>query len=183
MPDAPTRTKRGLDPATAAELGDLLHELSANKDTRKLIAKAIKKVKPDSPHAAAFGDVDVEEKFETLEAEREAKELERQQQEVVRRMNSQRARLLSGEGGRKYDEDTVKKIEDLMQKKGVTDYDDGATLYAATLPPEDPKPGKHEQPAGTTWEFPDWAKFGKDPNKAARDTAHTVIGEFMRKRA
>jgi hypothetical protein len=181
-----TRTKRGLDIQTAAELGDLLHELTHDKKTRKIIAKAIKDAKPDSPHAAAFSDVDVEDRFETFKREQEEAAIKRQQEDIMRRMNERRAALLTGGpdgNGRKYAEDDVKKIEDLMQKKGLTDYDDGATLYAATLPPVDPKPGA-EIPAqhGSTWEFPEWAEYAANPNKAARDGAYQDIAEFMRKR-
>lgn len=180
------RTKRGLDLATAAELGDLLHELTHDKKTRKAIAAAIKTIKPDSPHAAAFADVDVEDRFETFKREQEEAALKRQQDDLLARMNAKRAALLTGGpdgSGRKYGEDDVKKIEELMQKKGITDYDDGATLYAATLPPLDPKPGV-DLPVqhGATWEFPEWAKFGPNPDKAARETATSVITEFMRKR-
>src|SRR5260370_27214216 len=155
------RTKRGLDLATAAELGDLLHELTHNKTTRKIIAKAIKDAKPDSPHAAAFSDVDVEDRFDTFKAEQEAKELKRQQDAVLDRMNRQRANLLTGGAdgiGRKYAEDDVKKIEALMQQKGISDYDDGATLYAATLPPIDPPTNELPPQHGATWEFPEWSK-------------------------
>jgi hypothetical protein len=176
------RTKRGLDAATASELADLFHELSHDPETRKIIATAVKKKKAGSAHAEAFKDVDLEERIESFEQKQERKDLERQQQEVVARMNAQRQRLLEGgDTGRKYSEDDVKKIETLMQKKGITDYDDGAVLYSATLPPEDPQPGK-DIPAqhGATWEFPEWGKFGKDPVKASRDTAHQVITEFMR---
>src|SRR5260370_37545794 len=152
------RTKRGLDLATAAELGDLLHELTHDKKTRKIIAKAIKDAKPDAPHAAAFSDVDVEDRFDTFKAEQEAKELKRQQDAVLDRMNRQRANLLTGGAdgiGRKYAEDDVKKIEALMQQKGISDYDDGATLYAATLPPIDPRPREDiPPPHGATLEFP-----------------------------
>lgn len=180
-----TRTRRGLDLATAAELGDLLHELTHDKKSRKIIADAIRKVKPDSPHAAAFTDVEVDDKFESFRAEQEAKDLKRQQDAIVERMNRHRQALLTGgpDGtGRKYGEDDLKKIESLMSAKGLTDYDDGATLYAATLPPVDPHPPSEIPQHGATWEFPEWSKFGADPNKAARDTAHTVITEFMRKR-
>jgi len=179
-------SKRGLPMATAAELGDLLHELTHNKETRKTIAAAIKKAKPESPHAAAFSDVEVEDRFEKFTRDQEEKELKRQQDAIVARMNERRAALLTGGpdgSGRKYAEDDIKKIEALMQSKGITDYDDGATLYAATLPPIDPTPG-NEPPVqhGSTWEFPEWSKFGADPVKASRDAAHTVITEFMRKR-
>jgi hypothetical protein len=181
-----TRTRRGLDLQTAAELGDLLHELTHDKKFRGKLGRLIKEAKPESPHAAAFSDIDVEDRFESFKAEQEAKALLQQQEDIMRRMNERRAALLSGGpdgSGRKYAEDDIKKIETLMQSKGLTDYDDGATLYAATLPPVDPRPGA-DIPAqhGSTWEFPEWSKFGADPVKASRDTAHTVITEFMRKR-
>jgi hypothetical protein len=180
-----TRTKRGLDLATAADLADLFHELSQHKETRKIVASAVKKLKPDSPHAMAFADIDQADRFEEFRAEQEAKDLKRQQDEVLSRMNRQRASLLTGgeDGqGRKYDEDDVKKIEALMQKKGISDYDDGATLYAATLPPIDREPSSEMPQHGATWEMPEFAKFGNDPLKASREVAHQVIGEFMRKR-
>jgi hypothetical protein len=180
------RTKRGLDMATAADLADLMHELSQDKRTRKLVAKAVKELRPDSPHSAAFADVDLGDQFESFRAEQEAKELKRQQDDVLARMNRQRSNLITGGpdgSGRKYAEDDVKKIEEMMQRKGISDYDDGATLYAATLPPMDPDPNREMPlPSGTTWDFPEWGKYAHDPNKAARDTAHTVITEFMRKR-
>jgi hypothetical protein len=184
MTDPTPRSRHGFDPATAFELADLLKELSENKETRRDIARAIKKAKGDSPHAAAFKDVEIEDKFEELKQKQEEDSLRREGERLVAEMNAKRKRLLDGDdAGRKYSEDDIKKIEDLMQKKGIRDYDDGATLYAATLPPSDPKPGKDELPQhGATWEFPRWDEFGKDPVKASRNEAHRVIGEFMRKR-
>lgn len=175
-----------LDPATAADLGALLHQLSHNPKTRKMIAKAIKEAKPDSPHAQAFKDVDVEDRFEEFTRQQEDKDLKRAQEAMLAQMNQKRAALLTGGAdgsGRKYVEDDVKKIEELMQRKGISDYEDGATLYAATLPPIDPPSDAEIAPQhGATWEFPEWGKFGADPVKASRDTAHNVITEFMRKR-
>jgi hypothetical protein len=174
-----------LDPAIAADLGALLHELSQNPKTRKTIAKAIRDAKPDSPHAQAFKDIEIEDRFESFREEQAAAEVKRQQDIILARMNQQRASLISGgpDGqGRKYGEDDVKKIEALMQQKGISDYDDGAILYAATLPPLDPQPNELPPQHGATWEFPEWGKFGSDPVKASRDTAHNVITEFMRKR-
>jgi hypothetical protein len=178
-------TDRQFDPAVANDLTALFLKLSHNPKTRKIIAKAIKEGAPDSRHAQAFADVDVDDKFEKFREEQEARETKRQQDELIRHMNAKRNSLLVGgpEGdGRKYSEDDIKKIEDLMQKKGIVDYDDGATLYAATLPPVDPNPNYEPPQHGATWEIPEFAKFGNDPNKAARDTAHQMIGEFMRKR-
>jgi len=76
----------------------------------------------------------------------------------------------------------MKKIEELMNKKGIIDYDDGATLYAATLPPEQPNPSHMPEVHGATWDFPEWAKFGDNPVKASRETANQVITELMRQR-
>lgn len=183
----PQRTKRGLDLNVAAELGDLLHELTQDKKFRAKIGRVIKEAKPESPHAQAFADVDLEDKFESFKREQEEKEIKSAQDRAVARMAAQRDALMSGgpEGtGRKYSEDDIKKIEALMEKKGLTDYDDAATLYAATLPPVG-KPEYEVPPSahGTTWEFPEWATFGKDPVNASRKIANEVIGEFMRKRA
>ena len=183
---AADRSKRGLPLQVAAELGDLLHELTHDPKARGEIGRVIRKVRPDSPHAAAFADLENEDRITAFEQKQADKELKAQQQAVLDRMNAQRASLLTGgqDGqGRKYSEEDIGKIEALMQKKGITDYDDGATLYAATLPPVNPKPENLPQQHGATFEFPEWSTFGKDPVRASRNIAHQVIDEFQRKRA
>jgi hypothetical protein len=174
-----------LSPEAQADLANLFFQLSQDPKTRKEIGRLVRKARPDTPHAMAFKDIEIEERFASFEEQQAAKEQKRQQDEILSRMNAQRARLLTGseDGGRQYSEDDVKKIEALMQKKGITDYEDGATLYAATLPPVDPRPGddipiEH----GATWEFPAWDKFAQNPDKAARNEAHSAITELMRKR-
>ena len=174
----------GLDLETAAKLGNLFHGLAHNPKTRRAVAKVVREVLPDSPEARSFSDVEIEDKFETFKQEQEDKEIQRQQKSALARMNAQRSQLLTGGhdgSGRKYSEDDVSKIEKLMEKKGIVDYEDGAILYASTLPPDDPKPARDMPGAhGATWEFPEWAKFGPDPVKASRDTANQVITELMR---
>jgi hypothetical protein len=172
-----------LDPAVAADLASLALQLSHNPDTRREFGKLVRKAAPESRHAAAFKDVELEDRFQTFEEKQAEKELKRQQDEIVARMNVQRQSLLNGGAdgnGRKYSEDDVAAIEALMQKKGISDYDDGATLYAATLPPVT-KPENEPPVHGTTWEFPEFGKFGKDPVRASREIAGQVIAEFQRK--
>ncbi len=186
MNDTPNRSKRGLDLGVAAELGDLLHELTHDPKVRGKIGRVIREARPDSPHAAAFADIEQEDRISAFEKRQEDKEIDRQKQAVLDRMNGQRSALLTGGpdgNGRKYSEDDVKKIEALMERKGVTDYEDGATLYAATLPPESPKPSDTAPKHGATWEFPEWAKFSKNHQLAARDTAYQVLDEIRRRRA
>lgn len=183
------RTRRGLDVATAAELGDLLHELTHDKRGRKQIAKLIQQIKPDSPHAAAFGDVDIEDRFEEFKQTQEEDRLRRESEAVNRELARQRNTLLTGgqDGeGRKFTEEQVKQIEALMEARGIRSYEDGATLYAATMPPVDPD---HETAPrhGATYEFPTigtvpFEEFAKNPNAASRDMAHQLIGEFNRRR-
>jgi hypothetical protein len=174
-----------LSPEAQADLANLFVSLSQDPKTRKEIGRLVRKARPDTPHAMAFKDVEIEERFESFEEQQAAKELKRQQDDMLARMNAARARLLTGDedgSGRKYSEDDVKAIEALMQKKGITDYDDGATLYAATLPPVDPQPHEIAPQHGSTWEFPRWSDFGADPVKASRNEAHQAITELMRKR-
>jgi hypothetical protein len=186
---APQRTKRGLDLATAAELGDLLHELTHDKRGRRGIAKLIKELKPDSPHAQAFTDVDIEDRFEAFKEEQEADRLRRESEAVNRELARQRNALLSGGpdgSGRKYSEEQVKQIEELMMSRGIRSYDDGATLFAATNPPVDPE--HDEAPRhGATYQFPTvgnvpFEEFAKNPASASRDMAHQLIDEFNRRK-
>ena len=175
-----------IDDATAIKLGRMFAGMAHHDKGRKTAAKLVRDTMPDSPEARSFADVEQEERFEAFKQEQEAKEIERQKDAVVAKMDAQRRRLLSGGDngeGRKYSEDDVKQIETLMQKKGIIDYEDGAVLYAATLPPSEPKPGRDiPEVHGATWEFPEWAKFGPDPVKASRETANQVITELMRQR-
>jgi hypothetical protein len=175
-----------IDDATAARLGRMFVEMSHHPKGRKGAAHLVREVMPDSPEARSFADVEQEERFESFKREQEEREIERQKDAAVAKMGAQRSRLISGGDngeGRKYSEDDVKKIEELMQKKGIIDYEDGATLYAATLPPSEPKPGKDiPEVHGTTWDFPEFQKFGKDPVRASRETANQVITELMRQR-
>jgi len=179
-----TRSKRGLTIDVAAELGDLLYDLTHDKKTRAKIGRIIKEAKPDSNHAAAFKDIELEDRLEEFEKKQEERSIEEMRKAAVSRMETQRARLLSGgdDGeGRKYSEDDVKKIEELMQKRGIVDYDDGAVLYGHSNP--QPGPLEHEPDVpGTTWEFPEFAKFKDDPVKASREVAFQAIRELRQRK-
>ena len=176
-----------IDPAVAQDLARLALDLSHDKKFRKQFGKLVKEAKPESPHAAAFADVDIEDKFESFKSEQEQREIKRAQDAIMERLNAQRQKLLEGsEDGSapKYDEDTVKKIEELMQKKGISDYEDGRILYAAQNPPTNTKPEKLPAQQGATWEFPEGSKaFFENDKKASLNMAYQVIDEFQRRRA
>jgi hypothetical protein len=175
-----------LDPKVAEDLGNLAYELGHDPKTRKAFGKLVREAKPDSPHARAFSDVDMEDKFEAFERKQAERELKAAQDAVVASMNRARQNLLTGGAdgaGPKYDEDTVKKIEKFMEDNGISNYAHGAVLYANENPPlsppgDDPPPNMH----GDHWELPEFEKFNKDPDGAARSTAFQVIKEFRQKR-
>jgi hypothetical protein len=176
-----SRSKRGLAIEVAADLGDLLYDLTHDEKHRAKVGKLIKEARPDSPHAKAFKDVELEDRLSAFEQQQEQRELEGQRKAIVARMEAQRARLLVGddEGGRKYSEDDIKKIEELMEKKGLTDYEDGAALYSATVP--QPGPLDDDPIRGSTWEFPQFDKFKDNPAKASKEVAYEVIRELRQK--
>jgi hypothetical protein len=177
-----SRSKRGLAIEVAADLGDLLYDLTHDEKHRAKVGKLIKEARPDSPHAKAFKDVELEDRLSAFEEQQQQREIEGQRKAIVSRMEAQRQRLLDGDddgGGRKYSEDDIKKIEELMEKKGLTDYEDGATLYSATMP--QPGPLGEDPIRGSTWEFPEFAKFKDDPVKTSKEVAYDVIRELQQK--
>lgn len=184
------RTRRGLDPATAAELGDLLHELTHDKRGRRGIAKLIKEIKPDSPHAQAFADVDIEDRFEDFKREQEEDRLRRESERINNELARQRNDLLTGGAdgeGRKFSEDDVKKIEELMTARGIRSYADGAVIYGTLNPPVDPDHENGAPQHGATYQFPtignlSFEDFARNPNGASRDLAHSMITEFNRRK-
>jgi hypothetical protein len=172
--------KKELDPVVAQDLAQLALSLSHDKKTRKAFGKLVKEARPDTPHAAAFADIEIEDKFEAFTRAQEEKELKAQQQRVLDRMNQQRQRLLDGDdSGRKYSEDDIKKIEALMEKKGIVDYEDAKILYSATLPPQNQRPERDVPKPSATWDMPEIGKFMNPA--ASRDIAFQVIDEFQRK--
>jgi hypothetical protein len=182
------KTPVQLDPATMADLSGLFYELAHDKETRKDIAKLVKKKFPD--RAASFTDIDNQEAIEALEA----KHLEREQLAEGRRiqaeLNKQRQDLI--DSGR-YDEKSVGEIEKIIERHGhAINYETASILYSHENPPANPQDGPpDDQRIGATWEFPTvngkdgkaipFAEFAKDPNSAAHNAAYSVITEFKKR--
>jgi hypothetical protein len=161
-----------LDPNTAQALGELMHKLAHNPKTRKSVAKMVKEVDPD--RAAAFTDIELDDKVEALREEFTAKEDARQREEVTRKLEAQRKGLLA----KGYTEDQVKEIEEkVMPRYGISDYDAASVLWANENPPAQPTPGE-KRSNGTHWEFPMFEQYASDPRKASLDRAHEVIDEL-----
>lgn len=161
-----------VDQATLIELGKLALQVGHNPKTRRQFFQAVKEIAPE--RYAAQIDQRVEDQLEEIRREREADKLAREQEKVTTRLEAARAALLS-----RYSEDDVKKIEtDVMQRYGISDYEAAAKLYAADNVPANPR---NDPPkTGATWEMPNFEGLVKNPVKAARDMAFSVIDELNR---
>ena len=182
MTDAP----KPIDPNVAQDLARLALDLSHDKKTRKAFGKIVREAKPIRPMPRRLPMWKSRTSSRRSSPKSSSSESSGQQDAIVEKLNRDRQQLLAGSddgSAPKYDEDTVKKIEELMQKKGISDYEDGRILYAALNPPANTKPSNEPTPPGATWELPAFAEYAKDPNKAARNNAYAVIDEFSRRRA
>jgi Skp family chaperone for outer membrane proteins len=176
---------RQLTPAEQAELSQMFFDLTHDKETRRDIARLVKKKFPD--RAAAFGDVDLSDQIEALRQEQEQKELMAQARVYQAELDRQAAELSS-----KYSPEQIAAIREVADRAGNTiDLKTAAVLYAHENPPPNPQEGPPEEPKTGTWEFPTvngrdgkaipFADFAKDPNSAARNAAYQVITDFKKR--
>jgi hypothetical protein len=153
-------------------MGNLLHRLAGNPETRAQTLASIKKIDPSYRLPA---DVEIASLRQELAAKSEADKKTEQQQRAQNRRNNQRKKLVESHG-----EDIVKQIEEVTLKKYPhLDLEDAAKLYAADngpvmAPTNSNKQARH----GQYWEFPDIPGLLSNPDKAASDMAYSIIDEF-----
>lgn len=166
-----------------ADLAALAYELGHNPQTRADLARIVNKVDPQRARAS-FPDIvqqsqfaqlknDIEQRFARDAAEKEKARYERQRDALKDR----------------YSAEQIGDIEKEMTRAGVTNWEDGAVLYAAKNPASDPRyqPPPQERPSAK-WEFPTvpgrdgkmmtFKDFAHDPRSASMDAAYSVISEF-----
>lgn len=176
----------GLSADAAAAVIKLSRGMANSKDIGERVAFYDLAAKTD-PTIALPPDVQIEKFKRDQKARDDAREIETRQKETNKKLEAQRKSLI--ESGR-YDEDTVSKMEkEIMEPRGISDYDIAATLYAAANPEPDVHVPVRGQ-AGATWDMP-WKTQSKDqvsallanPRKAALEKAHAVVTELRKKRA
>lgn len=156
------------DERSEMEMGRLMKRLAANPKTRRPVLNAIRVLDPQ----ARFADQDVQDLREEL-ARKDAQRAAQLNAAIERtRMETQRKSL-----GSRYKEEQIKEIETLMQTHGILDYDIGAKLYAADLPP--PVPVHQTNSRGGPWTLPDDKELLNNPREWANKQAQAVIGEFI----
>ena len=168
----PAAAPAQIDPETAQQLAALALRLGRG-ETRREFIKLVKKVDP----SRSFPDVEMQDLREEMESKFAEEETKRQAAATKKRMEEARQALI--DSGR-FTEDDVKKIEtDVMQAKGIADYETAAVLYGAQHAPAKAAP---EISTGGTWTFPDHKGLREDPNKWARDQAFAAVGEIKARR-
>lgn len=166
-----------------ADLAALAYELGHNPQTRDGLAHLVNKVDPQRARAS-FPDVVAKSQFAQLEQKVEQRFAKAEAEKQKERYERQRDRLKD-----RYSDEQIGEISKEMQRAGVTDWEDGAVLYAAKRPEADPRyqPSPQERPSAK-WEFPTVAgrdgkpmsfkDFAADPRTASMDAAYSVISEF-----
>lgn len=170
-----------LAPEVADDLAQILLTTAgpaAPKARRKAVMAAIKEADPNFQLPSDIAQEVLEEKIEAKFTDRD---LTAAQQRTKADLEAQRRGLIDGSliPGRKYDEETVKtKLEPWMEKNGISDYKQGAVLYAHDNPPPNPRP---EIRTAGQWTMPKV----KDPfdsaslTRTARERAYGVIDEIQ----
>lgn len=167
MPLRPLTEQEKLD----IEFGRMLRRVAGNPKTRRDLYHTIKKAEPDT----RWADQEIEDFKEQFKKEEEEKRIKRQAAEAQEKMQAQKAAL-----EKVYDADSIKKIEALMEKHGIFDYELGAKLYNAEAPA--PAPANEMAPGSSRWEMPSDKELIDNPAKWANQMAHKTIAEFRQAR-
>jgi hypothetical protein len=184
MPVQPEVVIEGLSPSAAAAVVKLSKGMANSKDMNDRV-QFYELARKNDPGISIPPDVQMEQFRREQAADRANEAIEREKQSALDRQAAQRAKLAE-----RYDEATIKKIEDeVMTTRCIGDYEIAATIYASQNP--EPNVNVPERTAtGSVWTMP-WegkdkgevAELMRDPRKMALKRAHAVVGELRKKRA
>lgn len=164
-------TTVNLDPAAQAVLAQLAIDLANNPETRKDFARIAKKVDPKR----RFPDVEADEMNDRIAAEFDKRDQAAAAEKATRKLERAKAKLAE-----RYDDDSIKAIEALMEEHGLVDYELGAKLYAADTKAAIPTSHQEDH----RWRLPEIKveDFGK-LQQISRDRAYQALDDIKRKRA
>lgn len=155
-----------LTPEAQAQLAELATTLAHNPETRRQFVNLVRKVDPTK----RFADVESDELKESMQAEFAKRDQAAEANRILGAQAAARNALTS-----RYQEEDITKIDELMAKHGISDYEVGAKLYAADMRPADPRSEVRSQ----TWEMPKMtAENVQNPGKYALNNAYAVIDEI-----
>lgn len=159
-----------LSPEAQAQLAKLATDLAHNPKTRKKFVGLVKEIDP----SRRFPDVEADDLKEEMTREFEKRDQLREAERARQQLETQRTGLKS-----RYEDKDIEEIEKLMEKKGISDYEDGAILYAAITKPATPSYEAKDH----RWKMPgrDIKDFSNP--QVSRDAIYKAIDDVKRKRA
>ncbi len=133
------------DLRTLREAHELLSKLDKNDKTRKSLLKLVKEIDPSrkfveleaeeaAQQIASSAKSELDARSAALEGELKSLKAERQAEKSARDMEAARGNLRA----QGWDDDGIKKIEELMVARGIPDYDAAAALVEKQLAPNKP---------------------------------------------
>lgn len=182
---------RQLTPSQMADLAGLTDVLVRDERTRPYMAQLITALFPE--RAAAFKDIQADQKIAALEKRLAEREYQRAVKDNERAQNRHRQRLID-EGYTKDQVDAIKGVIDKYKIDGTPgeQWEAARVLYQHEHK-TDEAPADRPDPKTPTWEFPTvegrdgkfipFAEFIKDPATAARNAAYRVIESFKTTKA
>lgn len=153
---------------TLKELGQLMLKARKNPKTSKGIARIVQTI--DS--SVKFPDLEIDDVRAEMNQRFEQAEIERDRQATLNQLAAQRRRVANMFDG---DETVMGKIESLMKKHQIFDYDVGRKLYAADQPAPQPR---QEPFMGANWEAPNIKELLTNPLAYERNEARKAIDEI-----
>lgn len=146
-------------------LRSLVQRIMADPKARVLVEQAHKIVEPNAKTPTLDAQKTASEPIESLRKEmsdfiaaqnkaNEERTANEKRAELQAKIDAGFAHLRQREG---YNEDGIKKVEEIMQAKGILDPLDAATIFEKQNPPPAPS-----TPVGGAWNFPDIPKDGGD---------------------
>lgn len=155
------------------EVGKMMRRVAANPKTRRQVYQTLKQADP----SVRWPDQDIEDFKEEWLKKQDEERIARKAAEDKAEMEKQRATFLE-----RYGEEDLKKIEKLMEKHAIFDYEVAAKLYAAEAPPPTQGNEAYGSAGSTRWEMPSDKELLDNPTKWADKMARQTIAEFRQQR-
>lgn len=175
MPDAPDNWP--YDEVTTRSLAALAAKVGNNPKTRLRALELFKEVEPNR----RIPELETRDQVQAVRDELAAEKQERAQEKMTQTLERQKRKLTRDrdKGGFGLNAEDVTKVEALMEKHSLVDYDIAARVYMAERETADGTPASYEE--ANTMQLPGDKALFADPTKWAQGEAHRAITEAMKR--
>lgn len=154
---------------------DTLAAMMKDPKSRRKVLEAYKVIRPEEAipeldsqqpilDEVAAARKDLDERMKKFEDAREKDADERRQSELNTRWSEGQKKLRTEH---RYTDEGIKAVEEMMEKKGIVDHEDGRVLFEAVHPPQQPVTPNG---AGGAWNFLEMPSDGSEDLKKLIET-------------